>query len=48
MKPYGAEQLRQAHLVAGDTVAIITQARKGGTNAVPFRQAVTLQTELLT
>ncbi|MEU3857167.1 hypothetical protein AB0F03_07305 [Streptomyces sp. NPDC028722] len=48
MKPYGAEQVRQAYLAAGDTVAIITQARKGGADAVPFRQTVTLQTELLT
>ncbi|WP_318202724.1 hypothetical protein [Streptomyces sp. SCL15-4] len=46
-KPYGAEQVRQAYLVAGDTVAVITQSRKGGVDAVPFRQAVTLQTELL-
>ncbi|MFH9399151.1 hypothetical protein ACH4JS_05105 [Streptomyces sp. NPDC017638] len=46
-KPYGAEQVRQAYLVAGDTVAVITQSRKGGVDAVPFRQTVTLQTELL-
>ncbi|MFB0620940.1 hypothetical protein [Streptomyces sp. AGS-58] len=47
-KPYGAERVRQAYLAAGDTVAIITQAREGGADAVPFRQTVTLQTELLT
>ncbi|GHH04123.1 hypothetical protein [Streptomyces rubradiris] len=46
-EPYGAEQVRQAYFVAGDTIAVITQTRKGGVNAVPFRQTVTLQTELL-
>ncbi|MGW2701176.1 hypothetical protein [Streptomyces sp. NPDC001340] len=47
-EPYGAEQVRLAYLAAGDTIAVITQSRKGGVNAVPFRQTVTLQTELLT
>ncbi|MEU3528890.1 hypothetical protein AB0E62_34415 [Streptomyces sp. NPDC038707] len=46
-EPYGAEQVRQAYLAAGDTVAVITQTREGGVDAVPFRQTVTLQTELL-
>lgn len=46
-EPYGAEQVRQAYLAAGDTVAVITQSRRGGADAVPFRQTVTLQTELL-
>ncbi|MBL1081772.1 hypothetical protein JK359_07215 [Streptomyces actinomycinicus] len=46
-KPYGAGQIRQAYFAAGDTVAVITLSRKGGVNAVPFRQTVTLQTELL-
>lgn len=47
IKPYGAEQVRQAYFSAGDTIAVITQTRKGGVDAVPFRQTVTLQTELL-
>ncbi|MGA5039547.1 hypothetical protein ACPCA8_21125 [Streptomyces capoamus] len=47
-EPYGAEQVRQAYLVAGDTIAVITQSRRGTADAVPFRQTVTLQTELLT
>ncbi|WOX10646.1 hypothetical protein [Streptomyces sp. N50] len=46
-KPYGAEQVREAFLTAGDTVAMIVQSRKGGANAVPFRQTVTLQSQLL-
>ncbi|MEU5078001.1 MULTISPECIES: hypothetical protein [Streptomyces] len=46
-EPYGAEQVRQAYFSAGDTIAVITQTREGGVDAVPFRQTVTLQTELL-
>ncbi|MEV6538341.1 hypothetical protein [Streptomyces sp. NPDC051665] len=46
-KPYGAEQIRLAFLTAGDTVAMIVQSRKGETNAVPFQQTVTLQSQLL-
>ncbi|MEU3824666.1 hypothetical protein [Streptomyces sp. SID161] len=46
-EPYGAEQVRQAYLAAGDTVAVITLSRAGGVGAVPFRQTVTLQSELL-
>ncbi|MFJ3337245.1 hypothetical protein [Streptomyces sp. NPDC086766] len=46
-RPYGAEQVRQAYLSAGDTIAVITQSRKGGAPAVPFQQTVTLQSELL-
>jgi hypothetical protein len=45
--PYGGEQIRQAYLGAGDTLAVITQSRKGTAKAVPFRQTVTLQSELL-
>ena len=29
-KPYGAAQVRQAYVAAGDTVALIVQSRKGG------------------
>lgn len=46
-RPYGTEQVRQAYLSAGDTIAVITQSRKGGAPAVPFQQTVTLQGELL-
>ncbi|MFI6250059.1 hypothetical protein [Streptomyces sp. NPDC051016] len=46
-KPYGAEQVRQAYLASGDTVAVIIQTRKGSALAVPFQQTVTLQAELL-
>lgn len=46
-KPYGAEQVRQAYLSAGDTLAVIVQSRKGTAQAVPFQQTVVLQSQLL-
>ena len=46
-KPYGAEQVRQAYLAAGDTLALVVQSRKGGAEAVPFQQTVVLQSQLL-
>ncbi|MER5404292.1 hypothetical protein [Streptomyces sp. NPDC002769] len=46
-KPYGAEQVREAYLEAGDTLAVIVQSRKGVTEAVPFQQTVALQSQLL-
>jgi len=46
-KPYGAEQVRQAYLVAGDTFGLVVQSRKGGAEAVPFQQTVILQSQLL-
>ncbi|MFJ9816892.1 hypothetical protein ACIRU3_16760 [Streptomyces sp. NPDC101151] len=46
-KPYGAEQVRQAYLAAGDVYAVILQSRKGTAVAVPFQQTVTLQGQLL-
>jgi hypothetical protein len=46
--PYGPEQMRLAYLTAGDTLAVIVQSGKGRAAAVPFRQTVTLQSELLT
>lgn len=46
-KPYGAEQVRQAYLTAGDTLAVIVQSRKGTAAAVPFQQTVALQGQLL-
>ncbi|MFD4558513.1 hypothetical protein ACFWP5_30075 [Streptomyces sp. NPDC058469] len=46
-KPYGAEDVRQAYLSAGDTLALVVQSRKGAAKAVPFEQTVTLQSQLL-
>ncbi|MEV6481597.1 hypothetical protein [Streptomyces sp. NPDC051576] len=46
-KPYGAEEVRQAYLSAGDTLGLIVQSRKGGAKEVPFQQTVTLQSQLL-
>ncbi|MGY6020625.1 hypothetical protein [Streptomyces spinosirectus] len=46
-KPYGAEQVRQGYLSAGDVLAVIVQSRKGAAKSVPFRQTVALQSELL-
>jgi hypothetical protein len=46
-EPYGAEQMRQAYLSAGDVLALITQSRKGSAKAVPFQQTVVLQSQLL-
>ncbi|MFG3022043.1 hypothetical protein ACGFZQ_26420 [Streptomyces sp. NPDC048254] len=47
LRPYGAEQVRQAYVTSGDTVGVIIQSRKGGALAVPYQQTVTLQGELL-
>ncbi|WUO60252.1 hypothetical protein OG960_26325 [Streptomyces sp. NBC_00280] len=46
-KPYGAEQVRQAYLSAGDVFAVILQSRKGTAEPVPFQQTVVLQSQLL-
>ncbi|WP_406094294.1 hypothetical protein [Streptomyces sp. NBC_01013] len=48
-KPYGAAQARQGYLVAGDTVALVVQSRKGGggTPRIPFDQTLILQNQLL-
>ncbi|MFJ8645770.1 hypothetical protein ACIRNI_06570 [Streptomyces sp. NPDC093546] len=46
-KPYGPERTRLAYIVAGDTVAMIVQSRKGDTAEVPFHQTVVLQNQLL-
>lgn len=45
--PAGAEETRQAYVVAGDTLALIVQSRKGKAHAVPFHQTVVLQNQLL-
>ncbi|MFF5434131.1 hypothetical protein ACFY5K_29415 [Streptomyces griseofuscus] len=46
-RPYGAEQVRQAYLLAGDVIGLVVQSRKGGARAVPFQQTAALQEELL-
>ncbi|MEU4148238.1 hypothetical protein [Streptomyces parvulus] len=46
-EPYGAEQVRQAYLGAGDVLAVVLQSRKGEAAAVPFQQTVALQSRLL-
>ncbi|QXE36126.1 hypothetical protein KQY30_19670 [Streptomyces sp. GMY02] len=46
-KPYGDSQVRQAYVLAGDTVALIVQEKKGGAAAVPFHQTLILQSQLL-
>ncbi|MFF4537752.1 hypothetical protein [Streptomyces aureus] len=46
-KPYGAEQAREAILLAGDTVALVVQSRKGDAPEIPFQQTVVLQSQLL-
>ncbi|MFF0556575.1 hypothetical protein [Streptomyces sp. NPDC004266] len=45
--PYGPEQTRWAYIQAGDTLAVVTQTRKGGALTVPFQQTVALQAQLL-
>ncbi|MEV6261236.1 hypothetical protein AB0M42_10865 [Streptomyces sp. NPDC051784] len=48
-EPYGAEQVRHAYVLAGDTLALIVHSREGkaGTEAVPFHQTLILQDQLL-
>ncbi|MFC5804047.1 hypothetical protein [Streptomyces formicae] len=46
-KPHGPEQKLWAYVQAGDTLALITQTRRGEALAVPFQQTVTLQNQLL-
>ncbi|WP_406496121.1 hypothetical protein OG936_18940 [Streptomyces sp. NBC_00846] len=48
-KPYGEAQVRQGYVVAGDTLALVVQARRGreGTESVPFHQTLILQNQLL-
>lgn len=45
--PKNADQTRWAYIQAGDTLALITQSRKGEALEVPFQQTVTLQNQLL-
>ncbi|MGW0912098.1 hypothetical protein ACWD1Z_10155 [Streptomyces sp. NPDC002784] len=46
-EPYGAQQVRQAYVTAGDVLALVVQSRKGKALTVPFRQTVILQSQLL-
>ncbi|MGW4561447.1 hypothetical protein ACWEN3_03235 [Streptomyces sp. NPDC004561] len=46
-RPYGAEHVRQAYIVAGDVVGLVVQSRRGGAKEVPFQQTVVLQEQLL-
>lgn len=48
-KPYGAAQVRQGFVAAGDVVALVVQTRKGGagTPEPPFHQTLILQNQLL-
>ncbi|MFJ6832908.1 hypothetical protein [Streptomyces sp. NPDC091209] len=46
-EPYGAEQVREAYVSAGDTIALVVQSRKDSAKAVPFQQTVVLQSQLL-
>ncbi|HEY3482178.1 MAG TPA: hypothetical protein VGL02_25055, partial [Streptomyces sp.] len=49
--PYGATATRYADILAGDTLALVVQSGKrpggGGTPAVPFRETVRLQAQML-
>lgn len=45
--PQNADQTRWAYIQAGDTLALVTQTRKGEALRVPFQQTVTLQNQLL-
>ncbi|MEU4259743.1 MULTISPECIES: hypothetical protein [Streptomyces] len=47
VRPLGAEHTRQAYIVAGDTLGLVVQSRKGAAEAVPFQQTVLLQSQLL-
>ncbi|MEU6344402.1 hypothetical protein ABZ883_26035 [Streptomyces sp. NPDC046977] len=46
-KPFGGERARSAFIGAGDTVAVISMRKAGDQPAVPFHQAVLLQSQLL-
>lgn len=48
-KPYGEARVRHGYVVAGDTLALVVQSRRGeeSTRSVPFHQTVILQNQLL-
>ncbi|MFF9913690.1 hypothetical protein [Streptomyces sp. NPDC013457] len=45
--PRNTDQTRWAYIQAGDTLALVTQSRKGEALTVPFQQTVALQNQLL-
>ncbi|MFI8433574.1 hypothetical protein ACIGJO_07465 [Streptomyces sp. NPDC079020] len=47
--PAGGEHVRQSYAVAGDTLALVVHAQKGGKEAarIPFQQTLILQNQLL-
>ncbi|UZI30369.1 hypothetical protein N7925_19475 [Streptomyces sp. CA-278952] len=47
--PFGAEHVRQAYTLAGDTLALVVHERSGKreTDGVPFQQTLILQNQLL-
>lgn len=48
-EPYGPERVRHAYVLAGDTLALVVQSRKGraGPEGVPFHRTLILQNQLL-
>ncbi|WP_234380372.1 hypothetical protein [Streptomyces sp. CMB-StM0423] len=46
-KPRGKEHVRQAYVVAGDTVGLVTVEAPGEAELVPFQQTLVLQHQLL-
>ncbi|MFD8571022.1 hypothetical protein [Streptomyces sp. NPDC059639] len=46
-KPYGKERVRYAYIEAGDVLGLVVQSDDGHGPAVPFRQTVALQNQLL-
>ncbi|WP_353943825.1 hypothetical protein ABII15_20815 [Streptomyces sp. HUAS MG91] len=46
-KPYGRERVRYAYVEAGDVLALVVQSDDGHGSAVPFRQTLALQNQLL-
>ncbi|MEU5402753.1 hypothetical protein ABZ348_26035 [Streptomyces sp. NPDC005963] len=47
MEPAGGVHVRQAYILAGDTIALVVHAKEGSAAAVPFHQTVALQMQLL-
>ncbi|MFJ4711631.1 hypothetical protein [Streptomyces sp. NPDC088785] len=46
-KPYGKERVRYGYVEAGDVLALVVQSDDGHGTAVPFRQTLALQNQLL-
>ncbi|WP_329020757.1 hypothetical protein [Streptomyces sp. NBC_00690] len=47
MKPAAGVHVRQAYVLAGDTIGLVVHAKEGNAAAVPFHQTVALQMQLL-